>query len=272
LPGLMTNVSVIGGEDLIDELPAGWTSHFDASRQQDLFSNYVIGGPFTGVPGHGDFVGAWIHAQGEDMVWKAVGSNPTATLEQDSVMGQQSLNWDIGATSGDHTMMRLSTYGGTGVPLSALITASAYTLYIAFRPNAITSTNYDYGGHPLIGDTAGYWGVFLASVSGVPKIFAYNYVGIAYYTPAVNCGVGAPHVVCVRHEGGYLYLSIDGGADVSVATGNTAVLTGIPNIGYGVYGSGQLDARVGEILIYDTAHSADERTAAINFLMAKWIP
>jgi hypothetical protein len=257
-------------EPVVNDLPlANLTTHFDASRQEDLYSTYVSGGPHTGVPGDGDPVGAWKHAQGDDMVFRIQGSQPLPILRQDTTMGQQSLDWDNGPTVPEDTSMRLTDFSGADIALSNLITASTYTMYIAFHPDTIVSTDATYNGEPLLADTAGYWGVFLARVGGAPKVVAYNYDGNADYV-ILDCSVGSPHVVMVRHEGGTLYASIDGGSESSIASGSTSSLTGTPKIGYGVYGFGTLDAHVGEIAIYNAAQTSDERDEAIAYFMGKW--
>jgi hypothetical protein len=243
--------------------------HFDASEIDDLKTTYVLGGPHTGTPSDGDDVSVWLEGEGADLIFKQSGSEPLPDLRSTTpLMALQCI--DFPGTASTHRMV-LTNNGGVNRALSDIITASAYTMLISFLPETITSTSPNYQGQPLIGDGAGYWGVFLANVSGVPHVIGFNYIGIAYYV-MLPCSAGSSHVVMVRHESGSLYISLDGGSESSVATGNTESLAGVPYIGSGTYGGGRYDGRIGEIAVYNAALTGTNLSDAIGYFVSKWLP
>jgi hypothetical protein len=247
--------------------------HFDASEIDDLKTTYVLGGPHTGTPADGDHVYVWLEGEGADLIFKQISSLPTPELrEATPLMALQCIDI-LGQTgiSANNQSMTLTNNGGVARALSDIITASAYTMLVSFLPETINSTDATYGGEPLIADTAGYWGIFLAKVAGVPQVIAYNYVSVAHYV-MVPCSAGNSHVVMVRHEGGNLYISLDGGTESSIASGNTASLGGTPRIGHNVYGPGSYNGRIGEIAVYNAALTGTDLSDAIGYFVSKWLP
>ena len=73
-----------------------------------------------------------------------------------------------------------------------------------------------------------------------------------------------------RHEGGHLFASLNGGAEVSVASGETTQLTSLLHIGKSDPGS-YYDGCIGEVAIYDAALAGADLHTAIQYFTDKWL-
>ena len=82
-----------------------------------------------------------------------------------------------------------------------------------------------YGNMPVFGDNGGYVGAGLRSTG--PNVEAFNFNGSSVNKQTTGFSTGAIHVVMWRHTGGTLYVSVDGGTEASVASGNTSNYTGV---------------------------------------------
>lgn len=246
---------------------SGLTGHYDASTNGKLWKTFVSGGPNTGVPADGDTIAVWEEASGINRLWKQSAANGLPVWRQATpLMPLPCLDF----TAGQRVV--LTTNAAANIPLSNLITASAATTLIAFYAESITSTAGSYNAHPLIGDTSGYWGVFLNVQGGVPSVsgFIWSIVNKSLYASVT---AGAPHVVMVRHDGTNIYISVDGGAESSLTCGNVDIVTGNVLLGAGTYGGGPgLDGRIGEIAVYNTTLTGTPLSDAITYFTAKWLP
>ena len=243
------------------------TAHFDASTTTDLFKTFVSGGPHTGVPVDGDSIVVWDHAERSNRIFKKYTTIPEPVWRATTpLMALPCLDFNAQA-------LRLMDNANNALTLNNLITPSTYTLLIAFYAEAITSSPGATirNGHALIGDDFQEFGAFLHLSSGVPKVSAYNWPSTSHYV-TLDCTVGAAHVLMMRHQGGVLYASIDGGAESSIASGDTPdVASSQPWLG-GQTGGASLNGRIGELAIYYNALTGAELTAAIDYFIDKWIP
>ena len=237
------------------------TVHVDASTTAQLFKTFVSGGPHTGTPVDGDSVMVWASVEGADRIFKQTGAAAVPVWRATTpLMPRPCLEF-----TGTQQLV-LTNNVGTGRPGSELITASAQTLLIAFYVSVINASGLSYVSDPLIGDNSGYWGAML----GGTNVGGYNYDGSQdYATKSVT--VGAPHVLMVRHQGGTLYASLDGGAESSTASGNTQVLTASVAVGRTAQSSYNFTGRLGEIAIYNTALTGTDLTDAVTYFTAKWL-
>jgi hypothetical protein len=121
-------------------------------------------------------------------------------------------------TDGVHVFTDFFTVSSAAMVISVIIDA------------VIANDVISYGNHAVMAETSGYMGLYARNFSGV-TFYAYNNDGTED-APSATGLVGTPYVLMWRHHGGIVYLSVNGGAEVSVASGNTAG-GGAPTIGFG---------------------------------------
>jgi len=244
---------------------SGLTAHFDASTAADLFTTYVSGGPNTGTPTDGSSVAVWEDASGATHILKQAGGAALPNWRSSTPL----LPWPCLDFSGTTRRLGLTNSTGTAQPISTIIDTNTCTVLIAFYAHGIAATANNYRAPALFEDESGYIGVLLSLDGGTPKVLAYNYDGSSDFV-RLACATGTPHVVMMRHEGGTLYASLDGGAESSTASGATQVVGGMPFMGYG-FDNDVLDARIGEIAVYNVALSGSNLTDAIAYFTDKWL-
>lgn len=249
------------------DLPtSGLTAHFDASDTDDLWTTYVSGGPHTGTPGDGDTVYVWEEAGGANLILKKAGGSASPDYRSTTpLLPLPCLDFANSSTN----YLALTNNTGTSQPISAVIANNAFTVLVAFWAEAIGGATPTYQSDAILADSAGYWGVHLGTVSSVTKVSAYNYDGNQDHL-MLDCSVGAPHVFMMRHESGTLYASLDGGAESSMASGNTTNISNQLYVGRGQTGS--FNGRIGEFAIYNTALTGTDLSDAIAHFVAKWLP
>jgi hypothetical protein len=115
--------------------------------------------------------------------------------------------------------------------LSNFITASSGAVVVSVIVDAISSNNsaHVYSNDGIIADGSVYMGLYARNLSGV-TFYAYNYDGTED-APSTTGSVGTAYVLMWRHHGGNQYVSINGGTEVTVASGNTQVVTGLLQLG-----------------------------------------
>ena len=148
--------------------------------------------------------------------------------------------------------------------ISSLISNSAGFFIMSMVVDTVSLNNATITlNNGLFSDSGTFVGFILKNVSGTtPTVFAYNWDGNAD-TPSSAISLATAYVVTWRHEGGNLYLSVNGGADVSVASGNTSTMTGA--IRFGSLGGATLfDGKVFEFASFSTIPNSGQRTALIQ--------
>jgi len=237
------------------------TCHIDPSTNAKLFKTYVSGGPNTGTPVNGDQVKAIVD---ESIAQQFLGDTIAPTwMSTTPSLRLPCLDFD----SNDKALLCGTT--GTEVPISALFPNNAFTILVAVYINAITAgSGTVYNNNCVFADNAGYMGLFFGNDGSGNKISVYNYDGSvdrADKTTTVN----TQYVVMIRHESGNIYISLNGGAETSAASGNTASLAGTFGIGQ-AYGS-QFDGQIGELAVYSVALSGALLSNAITYFTDKWL-
>jgi hypothetical protein len=136
----------------------------------------------------------------------------------------------------------------SSVVLSNYFTAAAGYLVVTFIADAITANNAtSYNNNTIIGGQSGYMGLYLRNTGTPATIMAGNYDGTDDHADiAAAITTGTVYVAEWRHDTGNVYVRLNGGTEVSVASGNTQ------NIGLGFY-LGQGFAAWGNIKFFEMA-------------------
>lgn len=127
-----------------------------------------------------------------------------------------------------------------------------------------TLTNNDassFRNHGMIGDASGFQGIYGKSGGSV---IAFNFDGSTDDdTASISAGIG--YVFTLRHEGGTLFMGVNGTEGAGVASGNTSTLTGIFRLGRAFNTSATfLDGKVLEAAVFDTVPNGTLRSALVT--------
>ena len=121
-------------------------------------------------------------------------------------------------------------------------------------------------GHALVCDATGRIGLF-GCVDTVDKIFAANYVtGATDQHVGIAITEGTTYVLALRHDGTTLWVSVNGGAESSIASGNTEGAWGALRFGQGG-ASAFFNGKLFEAAFWKTIPSADDRAKIIAYFM-----
>jgi hypothetical protein len=244
------------------------TAHFDASDADHLFKTWVDGGAHTGTPVDGEEVQVWKAEAGGSVqplnaAYPSVGRAPVYRSSS-SPMLLPCLDFD-----GSEDELRLVTdatnnsYYGTG----SFFGSQAKTLIVAFYARSITGTSI--GDHGIAGGSDGAFVLGCRDVGGTKKTYASNGDGNIDSVDATTV-VDTTYVACLRHDATNLYLSIDGGAEVQVATGATSPFPE-SHFSFGRYfGSAvRFHGCISEAALYNAALTGTDLTDAIAYFRAK---
>lgn len=155
-----------------------------------------------------------------------------------------------------------------GAAASSFVTASAGYMLVSFIVDAVTANSGNpYENEPVIGDGGGFMGIYLRNTAGTPETAqAYNWDGSADVATSATIDVATAYVVEWWHDSGNLYVCVNNGTPVSVASGNTSDLTGALDIGHAYGGSGEFfDGKVFEAYTA-SAVPASRSTIAADFM------
>ncbi len=122
-----------------------------------------------------------------------------------------------------------------------------------------------YDNDALFGDNGGYLGLHLKS--GGPTVSAYNYDG-SVDEAAAAIALSTKSVVEWIHTGGNVSVRVNGGAAVTVASGNTGALTGLLLFGANWPTPTEAAIQLFEAAIYSTVPSAGERDSIVAGFLA----
>ena len=155
----------------------------------------------------------------------------------------------------------LSTVGGD--PLSDFITAGAGYMVVSFMGTTINAnTTPVYANEGIICDVSQFVGLFCKA--SPTSLHVYNWDG-SVDTTSTPITEDVIYVAEWRHDGGNIYCRINGGTEVSVASGNTTNLGGPLRIGAGPTGSSgsALDGVIFEVATYSTVPNLATRDAIV---------
>lgn len=173
-----------------------------------------------------------------------------------------------GDFDGSDDSLRMS--GGAGHQLANLIANNNGWIAISFIADVIDANNATvYANECLMGDAGAFMGLFTKTGDA---IHVYNWDGNTDTTSA-SVTEGTAYVAEWRHESGTLYCRLNGGTEVSVASGNTSSLTSALCIGSTAAspsGPSEFDGKIFEMVSYNATPSSTDRDAIVANMMA-WI-
>lgn len=156
------------------------------------------------------------------------------------------------------------------VDMNAVIGSAGefFDTFVVFRYNNVTSSGaFGYQNNTIVGDEAGYVELAWARVDGIIGFSGGSGGG---NNATINTSVTAIHVAHARFNGSNFVVSIDGGAETSVAnTFGVSNSAGTMRLFRGFHPS-NADARFHEIIIRGAAMTSTQRTDCINYLKTKW--
>lgn len=119
-----------------------------------------------------------------------------------------------------------------------------------------------YANDALIVDSGTWFGLYLKD-NATPKVVAYNWDTNEDQIETSFGALGTWHVVTWRHSGGTLGLAVDGGAEVTVASGATADFTG--GLRFGMSAT-SFRGMIAEALVLSSIPSAEDLAALVAYL------
>jgi hypothetical protein len=120
-----------------------------------------------------------------------------------------------------------------------------------------SATGAPFNNDVIIGDNSGYLGMCLRSTG--PNAWVYNFTG-SYAAKEIAIATATPLVLTWRHDGTNLYISKNGGAEASVASGNTASLATRLQLGHSI--SGYMDGKIFEKATWNSGSTPDATARA----------
>ncbi len=135
----------------------------------------------------------------------------------------------------------------TGLDLSTFINADTGYMIISLMVDTATLNESDvHDDHMLLGSSDRSWGLFISS-NDTLTIVGVNDAAVVSKHPRA---FATPIVVSLRHQVGNLYLRVNNGTDVTVASGDTADLTGDLQLAKSTTGT-EADIKVWEVVMFD---------------------
>lgn len=168
------------------------------------------------------------------------------------------LHW-LESDGTDDTLVSVTT-------MASIISNSAYEMCIGGRFITIgTDSANGFSNDPILAESGGVVNAPFARSSGL--IGAYNWdanndVVTTAYTADTD------FAWTQRHAGGTLFASLNGAAEISVASGNTTSLGGVLRL-FAYTAGAYSNARFYGAVVKNAAITADERTALIAYMAAK---
>jgi len=158
-----------------------------------------------------------------------------------------------------------------GVNISNFMTASNGYMVISLIADAVVvndATAYNNDG--VLADIGGFMGIYLRNTAGTPEtVQAYNFDGSVDVAASAVINTGTVYVVEWRHEGGNLYVRVNGTGEQTAASGNMSTLSNPLGMGAGYSGSGvKSNIKVFEAAVFSTVPGSTARDALVADLMS----
>ncbi|HET7375535.1 MAG TPA: LamG-like jellyroll fold domain-containing protein, partial [Anaerolineae bacterium] len=151
-----------------------------------------------------------------------------------------------------------------------IFAASAKTIIMAiYVEGASANSGSPWLNHGIVTENRDFFGIYVRNDTGTYKLQAYNYDG-TIDVAEVTISLNTSYVVCVRHDGVNLYISLDGGTETSVASGPTTDLYGRLILGANGRLSQWFQGRIGEIKTWNSCLTGGTLTSAISAMTTKW--
>lgn len=154
------------------------------------------------------------------------------------------------------------------VAISNFIAAGSGYLVVSYIADTInTNSANSYSNDQIIADTGGYMGLFLRNTgSPTDTLYAFNWDGNEDKATNTDVVAGTTTVAEWKHEGGNVYVRVNGGIWKSATSGNTQVLTGLLRFGTIT----KFDGKLFEAAIFSTVPSAANQDAIVADFM-DWV-
>ncbi|MBI2429172.1 MAG: VCBS repeat-containing protein, partial [Ignavibacteriales bacterium] len=172
----------------------------------------------------------------------------TATSLSDTTAGY-ALRFD-GTNDYINTDKSLLNISGSGANATLSVMA-----WIKPTGTGITAGN-SYAGRCIIGDAGGYWGIYRTTISGLDRIWIFNYDG-SEDRIGIQFTAGEWMHVAFVHSGGTLTAYKNGTLIGSLASGNTGSIGGTVRMGMG-YGANKFEGDIDEVSIWSAALTATQ--------------
>lgn len=215
------------------------------------------------------------HSMFRDLLSAWAGSNRYTTVTGINSLKDQTGNGHNYDQSSTTLQPAVSTAGplsktcadldGTDDYLSAVHDASnyltvgdAFIVVSCFVDTITQDSTSPYANQVVIGDNSGYLGIGLRSTGPVAE--AYNFNGSFWDKPTVSISTGTALVLTWRHTGSVIYTSVNGGAESSHSSGNTASLATRLAIGHAV--SNYADMKFFEMATWNSGTTPDATARA----------
>lgn len=154
-----------------------------------------------------------------------------------------------------------STHVLDGPALNTIALSTAFTWFLVVEADA----NGASGIACLLGAT----GRWAGATYGTTVARVFNYDGAEDNAQAV-LALATPAVVMVRHASGSIGVSVNGGTEVTAASGNTTQLTDALLMGGSGTGFTAFDGSIGEVVACKAALTAQQIAAIVAYLKTTW--
>lgn len=241
------------------------TAQFDSSTNSKLWQNYQAGSPYHNTAvADTNVVGAWDGELAADQQWKISADKPI-WAQAGTPLKEPSIDFNA-------AKLDLYNRAGTVVPaLSTMFTNTSFSALISFVvQSASLNSGNPWENHVLLSTTFAGFGVLTFSIKaplGVPNFTAFHFPD----TLTLPIEFDTRYFAHVRHTGGNLYASLNGGSESSIASGNTWEMAVGLTMGYHPGQSPVFDGFIGELAIYSAALTGSDQTDANDYFYEKWI-
>lgn len=152
--------------------------------------------------------------------------------------------------------------------LSSFVTNSACTLFAVAKitTNDLAPAGGNSQNRTLWMDMGGYFS--FGNYCNTPEVGFLNYDGSNDY--AADTADTSLHLWQARHDSGNIVFQQDAGSEVSVASGNTDVVSSATRLFTDYTTANNFIGDFCEMLVFNTVLSAANRTLVANYLKAKW--
>lgn len=244
------------------------TFHADASGGGDVWVNYQSTAPYHNTPaGDGNIVDIWDDVEhGGYSSFGFYSFGPTYKVTT-PLMPLPCLRWD-----GTNHSRLMDDPGTAFQPASLFVNPGAKTFIFAIYAESITTNGANnWENQALIAEGGGFFALAVRDAGGgAYKVIAYNYDG-NQDSVELPLALNTTTVVTMRHDGTNLYISTDGGAESSVASGDTQNLTGTVTIGSNYNRTIGFVGRIGEVAIWNAALTGTALSDANSYFTSKWL-
>jgi len=244
--GVYTYVAVFSPSDV-----SGLTLWLDASDSAKLYTDT---GCTTPASSDGNAVKCW-KDKSSNAYNMTEGTNPP--LVKNSIQNSKNV------VRFDGTNDRLD--GPSAI--TNVVSAASFSAWYVFQAKSFGSNNADgFSNDPIFTEkTGGNMSLYLKST---PLVGLENYGGGQKVTKTIAANTW--YIAHVRHDSGSIYISINDGAETSLASGNFAGFPAALRIGCNYDATQCAEIDIGEALMYNTAVGSTDRSSIQTYLNGRW--